>query len=411
MMMNRLFLIGNGFDLAHGLPTSYGDFISDYWGSIDTYNYSDSLVELNAMKNFDFADIKNFKNLYDILSDQKKYFGAKANYEKLSIVQYTAGVKKERLLFKNDFFRVLNQLDQNVGWVDIEKIYYTLLKSLINKNVSYNYNKNVRNLNNEFNEVRQLLRKYLNQKIIQKFDFTWTNRRDWLSFYPLLKPFSLFNNESNVMHEFSDEKDRQELTKLFDEQKNNALKHGSKSYFLNFNYTPTLEIYIDKLLHDKQSYYLNYIHGTAFEDQQEITFGFGDEMDEDYKLIESKDDNEFLRFFKSFKYLQDSNYQNLLNFISSSKFQVCIIGHSCGLSDRTLLNTIFEHDNCRSIKIFYHQYASQDNYGQMDNFTEIVQNISRHFNNKKIMREKIVNKKLSKPLPQITISTQQKFGI
>ena len=29
--MNRIVLIGNGFDLAHGLKTSYRDFIYDYW--------------------------------------------------------------------------------------------------------------------------------------------------------------------------------------------------------------------------------------------------------------------------------------------------------------------------------------------------------------------------------------------
>ncbi len=28
--MNRIILIGNGFDLAHGLPTSYADFIRYY---------------------------------------------------------------------------------------------------------------------------------------------------------------------------------------------------------------------------------------------------------------------------------------------------------------------------------------------------------------------------------------------
>ena len=31
--MNRLVLIGNGFDLAHGLKTSYEDFIYWYWKS------------------------------------------------------------------------------------------------------------------------------------------------------------------------------------------------------------------------------------------------------------------------------------------------------------------------------------------------------------------------------------------
>ena len=29
--MNRIILIGNGFDLAHGLPTSYKEFIDWYW--------------------------------------------------------------------------------------------------------------------------------------------------------------------------------------------------------------------------------------------------------------------------------------------------------------------------------------------------------------------------------------------
>jgi hypothetical protein len=71
------------------------------------------------------------------------------------------------------------------------------------------------------------------------------------------------------------------------------------------------------------------------------------------------------------------------------------MGHSCGLSDRVLLNTVFEHKNCKSIKIFFHE---QEN--GIDNYTDIVQNISRHFDDKKLMRSKIVNKLLCEPLPQ-----------
>ena len=29
--MNRIILIGNGFDLAHGMKTSYANFLNDYW--------------------------------------------------------------------------------------------------------------------------------------------------------------------------------------------------------------------------------------------------------------------------------------------------------------------------------------------------------------------------------------------
>ena len=122
-------------------------------------------------------------------------------------------------------------------------------------------------------------------------------------------------------------------------------------------------------------------------------------MDDDYKMIENIDDNEYLKNFKSFQYLQSPNYKSLLDFIESDrKFQVYIMGHSCGLSDRTMLNTIFEHPNCISIKVFY--YQREDG---IDNYTEIIQNISRHLNKKKLMREKIVNKTLCQPLPQIKL--------
>ncbi len=121
-------------------------------------------------------------------------------------------------------------------------------------------------------------------------------------------------------------------------------------------------------------------------------------MDDDYKKIENLEGTDYLKNFKSFQYLQNSNYNDLLRFINSEKFQVVILGHSCGVSDRTLLNTIFEHTNCRSIKVFYHRKDDGS-----DNYTELIQNISRHFKDKKMMREKIVNKTLCKPMPQIQL--------
>jgi hypothetical protein len=159
-------------------------------------------------------------------------------------------------------------------------------------------------------------------------------------------------------------------------------------YIINFNYTPTFELFYSEDKH------VNHIHGEL---NKNIVFGFGDEMDEDYKLIEDMDDNEYLRYFKSFQYSQNSNYKDVLRYIDSEKFQVIIMGHSCGLSDRVLLNTIFEHENCRSIKVYYYKN------GDYDNYTEIIQNISRHFNDKQLMRTKIVEKTLCEPMPQIQI--------
>ena len=71
------------------------------------------------------------------------------------------------------------------------------------------------------------------------------------------------------------------------------------------------------------------------------------------------------------------------------------MGHSCGNSDRTLMNALFEHRNCVSIKPFY--YKSQDGN---DNYQDIIQNISRNFTDMQLMRVRVVNKKYCEPLPQ-----------
>ncbi len=96
---------------------------------------------------------------------------------------------------------------------------------------------------------------------------------------------------------------------------------------------------------------------------------------------------------KSIEYLNTDNYRRLLEYIDSDMYQIFIMGHSCGNSDRTLLNTLFEHENCASIKVYYHQESPTK-----DNYSDIVRNISRNFKDKKLMRERVVNKKQCEPL-------------
>jgi hypothetical protein len=98
-----------------------------------------------------------------------------------------------------------------------------------------------------------------------------------------------------------------------------------------------------------------HIHGELNNPENPIIFGFGDDVDKKYQEFEDLNDNRYLENFKSIAYLQTDNYKKLLEFIDSEEYQVFIFGHSCGISDRTMLNTIFEHDNCKSIKPFYHK--------------------------------------------------------
>lgn len=154
--------------------------------------------------------------------------------------------------------------------------------------------------------------------------------------------------------------------------------------FLNFNYTDTLEYYLPE---ESSIVRTISIHGQLGHEDNPIIFGYGDEICSEYKAFENSAEDEFLKNAKSIRYLETDNYRKLIEFADSDKFQVFLFGHSCGLSDRTLLNTLFEHKNCVSIKPFY--YVRED---KTDDYNDIVRNISRNFTDKVLMRNRVVNK-------------------
>ena len=404
--MNRLVIIGNGFDLANGLPTSYRDFIDDFWKNLEEY-YNYDLVKRIIYFNIKHRDFKdyycyNLKSYDDFVNRMIDNSNKKnINFDRKKIVVHDM---KDSLLFyfTNEFFKIL--CNKTIGnWVDIENIYYDILKEKVRGSfIKYNYPWDIKQLNEELEQVKNLLEIYLNQKVINNYnlDFTKNNDIDWNKIYNKLKPISLLN-KGNVLDEFIKKEDKKEIEEHFEKEKKEILVNNL--YFLNFNYTPIAKKYCDLLNKDESiDSKINFIHGELNNtDENKINFGFGDEMDDDHKIIENINDNEYLKNFKSFQYLQNSNYSNLLSYIDSDKFQVVVMGHSCGLSDRTLLNTIFEHNNCRSIKVYYYQWKDEETNEIKDNYTEIIQNISRHFNKKKLMREKIVNKTLCQPLLEV----------
>lgn len=398
--MNRLIIIGNGFDLAHGLPTGYCDFINDYWKNVRTEigknkEYLDNLFKVNvAHMGYSHGLINNWN--------------AVENYESLFTFfnQYHSMYGGSTFSFQNEFFRIIsNHSVQN--WVEIENIYYDILKSMTTGGSrKHSYTEDIHRLNKEFEEVKKLLNDYLIKRVEETYDFTNLNSG-------LMEIFQTKTLKGGELNEFFKEISKIGEKMLKEEYQNFLKKRtgyggpdsvpGIKiaNTFLSFNYTSTMKSYLNFL--KTKSEFLNEIHGNILDKSNPINFGFGDEMDSHYKQIEDMNNNEYLKNIKSFQYLHTSNYKRLLDLIDSGVFQVYIMGHSCGLSDRTLLNTIFEHENCISIKVFYHEIKDENGKVIKDNYTEITQNISRHFNKKKLMREKIVNKTLCQPLPQIQL--------
>ena len=429
--MNRIILIGNGFDLAHGLKTSYANFIDWYWGEWgNKLLHSNNKVERDQLCSFKLNDALNLGMWF--YAWQGFYYKRSNPFVPWDVQEVAKKAKQDRNLCKfnitSGFFQEICSDLEKKGWVDIENEYYRLLFPSDNKR-PFLYLENAKSLNDELAYIRDLLIEYLktvqekyisdvivNQDIKEKMyspfnlkDFSINGIQKWSEFV-----HDRFQNDSYI--KWGDISDWDELFDAYDvdvidrSQSKVEIKNFVKSYqeqvaymgiesivknefpkhfllpdrimLLNFNYTNTADLYLRK----NERFVINHIHGNLNEPEG-VIFGYGDELDENYKKMSEKNDNEYLRNIKSVKYLESPNYRNLLEFIESSPYQIIIMGHSCGNSDRTLLNTLFEHKNCVSIKPFYHKWSDGT-----DNYMELVQNISRNFTDMKLMRDRVVNK-------------------
>lgn len=374
--MNRLIIIGNGFDLAHGIKTSYLDFISSYIDEIINQ------IKLTGQYKFDGL-IHIYPETED--SHEEDNLRWKVIKSDLSIKTPSEKLKHLRnigykLTYLNNYIDKIFNTATN-GWCDLESIYYKELKYIIFETKTINRANIIDDviiLNNAFDLLKDRLIIYLNSLEIKPYTMK--------GIIGLEEIINMDINYDNFIR-YNKKVKNQLNYRSFGE------KAPKEMQILNFNYTPTIFRYFSE---EGKKEMFNFIHGRIDEKINNIIFGYGDEMDSKSKEIDEFDENRYLTHFKSFMYGKTSNYHNLINFINKDEFEVFIFGHSCGLSDRTMLNKIFEDENCIHIKIFYHER----NDGT-DDFDEKYFNISRHFNNKNKMREKILPKEKSIPFPQI----------
>ncbi|MBE6337180.1 MAG: hypothetical protein E7066_11010, partial [Lentimicrobiaceae bacterium] len=346
--MNRIIIIGNGFDLAHGLPTSYENFIKWYqneWVKKLKNCYEnkayDELCEFQIFQ-YDWDNFFRF-NHYDSISWEELIEIINDNPRLLSF-------KTSRLLNA-----ILKHIEKN-KWVDIEKEYYNLLSA----DLESSNDENIKRLNNELACLKNnliaylkdvekgLVNEYIIKDNIKEKILEPINPRD-IS----VKAQDKFNIFKNTRFAHYNNFQWESLLKKYNYEKpykllNEIDKRNSKEFYLpdsilllNFNYTKTADLYLP----NEDIFKVNHIHG-KLSNSQSIIFGYGDELDENYKRLLKDNNNEYLKNIKSINYLNSTNYREMLSYIESSPYQIYIMGHSCGLSDKTLLNTLFEHDNC-----------------------------------------------------------------
>ncbi len=401
--MNRIILVGNGFDLAHNLPTKYEDFINWYSRErLKSFENNKTLISEDPLCKLDMNDNDTiYHYLSDDLIPDIEFFRYNRFYTCNSLHEFYASnsegefkgildiFRKLKLKFNIDSSPLFENITKSIetkGWVDIENEYYNFLRSFLSES-KYDEPKS---LNNELDFLRTKLIEYLtlvqdkyinegiiNEEIGKKITEPFNKKdlsNETLGYFDKVRKVAPFKSNKEI--------EDYNFAKTEHPSSENIL-------ILDFNYTKTADLYFNKYKTN-----INHIHG-ILEKPDSVIFGYGDELDRDYKDLARLNDNEYLRNIKSIKYLESKNYHEVLSFIGWDKFQIYIMGHSCGNADRTLMNTLFEHKNCASIKPFYYQSKNGD-----DNYLDIVQNISRNFTDMKLMRDRFVNKKFCEPLPQ-----------
>lgn len=356
--MNRIILVGNGFDLAHGLKSSYNDFVLDllkqkinqavqeglknnFTSHKQGYYYDDILLSVYIPN---FSDIQTF--LKSILSIKE--------IEKLK--EFTKNGSIE-LKIKS---QILNNFFEN--WSDFEKSFFEcLVRTFRNKG-------NIQELNNEFSLIRKHLKDYI------------------------------FKVQINVENSDIDKNRIDKLIKIFSK---GDLK---EVLFLSFNYTRTLGYYFHKISKTIKSNII-YLHGNVndIKEEDELIFGYDNDLDDNYNAIISDSKIEYIDFFKSVLYSNTTSKRELIDFLGNDNFEVFTFGHSFEISDFTILREIFLHTNCCKIKIYYHPELKSKDYNKKSKLLRLMLRDSiGDFS-------KLVERNQSEPMP-ILISKYKDIG-
>lgn len=407
--MNRLVLIGNGFDIAHGLKTSYANFIDWYWEQrVAGFEKEFTKTSEDALCTLNYLGKETWSGFHVIKTH--KHVPTK------DIVNEILNNTRLCKIISSTFFANIQYSVQTKKWVDIENEYYRLLTEYA-LNEEEDEDEKIDELNNQLYFIQDKLIDYLRnisinenmlksdikQKIYAPFkqtDISIEGQKHLKTHIEM--GLNLKDNDWDIkLSQFQNSTYLRGYVEEYKNKFNNEeflewdnvpveLLLPNQVMLLNFNYTHIADLYCKKA----SIFTVNQIHGDV-NNPDSVIFGYGDELDEDYKDILNLNDNRLLTNIKSVKYLETDNYRKMLSFIESEPYQILVMGHSCGNSDRTMLNTLFEHKNCTSIKPFY--YIRNDG---SDNYLDLIQNIHRNFTDMPLMRDRVVNKEYCEPLTQ-----------
>ncbi len=320
----NILIVGNGFDLAHGLKTSYGDFLT----IVQTYGNSKVKLEdddKSSPQHFCFEQRKLLRTVYS----------------------------------SNVFKYMYLQLNKNKGWIDFENEIHDIvddvceLPQYLVERRSANKGSNLHieyRLEPEWAQqvspfIFSFMERYIRSKNQgnTKIDIKQINHEIFLQIQNFIELFRRYICWLNY-NKLAEVKQRTLFSKLL------------VDHYISFNYTNTgPAIYGDIWKLDPKN--ICYVHGQVQDDSQNhIVMGIGSDFYDPYKHT---DFLPFFKFYQCYKYKTDMSYLKWLpkevrkRFYSNpgydvdcsdeDKCNIYIYGHSLDPTDENILLPFFDY--------------------------------------------------------------------
>ena len=343
----NILILGNGFDLAHGLKTKYSDFL-DYCVEknnkriIGMINYGTTFIDNIWLQHFittcnnygkNWVDLED--EIYRVVLSLNKTLLDLSGGEIEMIFPLTFSIKKDILEF--NFYKIIDYLKTCNNRLETDKKKYITVET------------------NDFSHLYFYIENY--QGLI---NFIYDQLRTFVEM------FERYLNEV-VMSEI-DSEPKYQLSLL------QSSKPNIKSFLfiLNFNYTNTLtKLYKDTMdSKQKKSIRNFYVHGKINANNIVLVTQFFDDKNNNIP----SEFNVFRKHNQRHRYNTIEDYQSLLQIIKSSndntKRIFHVIGHSLDKSDYAILKHIFLAHNDSIINIYYHDEEAQERL--INNITKII---------------------------------------
>ncbi len=389
--MTDLLIVGNGFDLYHGLPTRYTDFLKfiSYWSIFwDNYN-GEAKAQVCTPFRVKLSEQNEIieESMRDFASHQGYY-----KYEHLEFINSHIGNLWIQYFLKKQL--------SSVNWIDFEGEIYNVLKLVEEYYSEFIPEMRKRNdapikyIPGDMSTVINIFKKNCPEEYI---DFTQgiISRSD-------TEKDKLKNNKEMLLSTMKRELD--DLIKCLDyylldfvsnikvEQYSEQIKELSYINLLNFNYTYTYaSVYGKNSLREHHR-----IHGDCLE--EDMVLGIPDES-----FPSTLDYIYFQKYFQRIQKRTGNYYKSWITepnarekSLEDVPINVFIMGHSLADSDKGILKEIFMNDFVCKITIFYH---SQLAYEQQ--VINLVSMFGKDFVIEQTANDRIVFEKLKKPQKRV----------